>query len=507
MGSVVEQFFSSRGIKLTMKEMHPQGHAHLRQDQQWEELLAFVRGGAEVRTYSHAVQPGDIFVALPGTRTDGSRFIPQAVANGAAWVVHPRRVHPLVQSGVRFFSCADPGLALGRLAAARYKTEEIRPFVVGITGTNGKTTVSYLVEHLLAHAGKGCGVLGTISYRWAGLERRADLTTPGCLDIHAMLAAMAKDRIELACMEVSSHALEQQRTAGVPFDLTVFTNLTQDHLDYHQDMEAYFQSKAKLFTQNHCASVLNCDDLYGQRLTVMSKPGRCFSLAGKEIPGWPCLQGHIERMDRNGQILCMKDRTVGSWTIRSGLVGRHNAANLLAAQAIGLELGLLPQDMTGLEDFTGPPGRMQRIQNPEGLHVFVDYAHTPDALDNVLSALRDLDFERLIVVFGCGGDRDPGKRPLMGQSVAKYADVAVLTSDNPRHEDPEAIMQAVLPGLALCPQVITEPDRRKAIHCALQVLEPKDALLIAGKGHENTQQIGERKLLFSDQQVVVEYWE
>jgi UDP-N-acetylmuramoyl-L-alanyl-D-glutamate--2,6-diaminopimelate ligase len=322
-----------------------------------------------------------------------------------------------------------------------------------------------------------------------------------------MLAAMVKDNIDVACMEVSSHALEQQRTAGVDFDLTVFTNLTQDHLDYHQDMEAYFQSKAKLFTPGRCASVFNADDDYGRRLAAVARPGSTFSLMGATIPGWPCLQGRIERMDRNGQVLHMQNSRGRSWTIRSGLVGRHNAANQLAAQAIGLELGLEPQDMTGLETFIGPPGRMQRIKNPEGLHVFVDYAHTPDALDNVLFALRELNFERFVVVFGCGGDRDPGKRPLMGQAVARYADLAVLTSDNPRHEDPETIMQAVLPGLALCPKVITEPDRRKAIHFALQVLGPKDALLIAGKGHENTQQIGDHKLPFSDEQVVLEYWE
>jgi UDP-N-acetylmuramoyl-L-alanyl-D-glutamate--2,6-diaminopimelate ligase len=394
---------------------------------------------------------------------------------------------------------------LGALAAAQYKTDQKKPFLVGITGTNGKTTVSYLVEHLLRSAGKDCGVLGTINYRWKGKERHADLTTPGCLDLHAMLAEMAEDGVEAVCMEVSSHALDQQRTAGLAFDLAVFTNLTQDHLDYHQDMETYFQVKSRLFTTASRASVLNFDDAYGLRLAGLSTPGRGYSLNKVDVPGWPCLQGSIQRMDRSGQVLSLHEPKLGQWSLRSGLVGRHNASNLLAAQAVGLELGLGPQDFRALESCTGPPGRLERISNKLGLHVFVDYAHTPDALDNVLVALKELDFRRLIVVFGCGGDRDPGKRPLMGQAVARHADLAVLTSDNPRHEDPEQIMHEVMPGLQDCPQVMCNPDRRQAIHMGLEATGPLDALVIAGKGHECTQQIGDQKLPFSDAQVVRGY--
>jgi UDP-N-acetylmuramoyl-L-alanyl-D-glutamate--2,6-diaminopimelate ligase len=394
---------------------------------------------------------------------------------------------------------------LGALAAAQYKTDQKKPFLVGITGTNGKTTVSYLVEHLLRSAGMDCGVLGTINYRWKGKERHADLTTPGCLDLHAMLAEMAEDGVEAVCMEVSSHALDQQRTAGLAFDLAVFTNLTQDHLDYHQDMETYFQVKSRLFTTASRASVLNFDDAYGLRLAGLSTPGRGYSLNKVDVPGWPCLQGSIQRMDRSGQVLSLHEPKLGQWSLRSGLVGRHNASNLLAAQAVGLELGLGPQDFRALESCTGPPGRLERISNKLGLHVFVDYAHTPDALDNVLVALKELDFRRLIVVFGCGGDRDPGKRPLMGQAVARHADLAVLTSDNPRHEDPEQIMHEVMPGLQDCPQVMCNPDRRQAIHMGLEATGPLDALVIAGKGHECTQQIGDQKLPFSDAQVVRGY--
>jgi UDP-N-acetylmuramoyl-L-alanyl-D-glutamate--2,6-diaminopimelate ligase len=320
-----------------------------------------------------------------------------------------------------------------------------------------------------------------------------------------MLAEMAEDGVEAVCMEVSSHALDQQRTAGLAFDLAVFTNLTQDHLDYHQDMETYFQVKSRLFTTASRASVLNFDDAYGLRLAGLSTPGRGYSLNKVDVPGWPCLQGSIQRMDRSGQVLSLHEPKLGQWSLRSGLVGRHNASNLLAAQAVGLELGLGPQDFRALESCTGPPGRLERISNKLGLHVFVDYAHTPDALDNVLVALKELDFRRLIVVFGCGGDRDPGKRPLMGQAVARHADLAVLTSDNPRHEDPEQIMHEVMPGLQDCPQVMCNPDRRQAIHMGLEATGPLDALVIAGKGHECTQQIGDQKLPFSDAQVVRGY--
>ncbi|WP_027369538.1 UDP-N-acetylmuramoyl-L-alanyl-D-glutamate--2,6-diaminopimelate ligase [Desulfovermiculus halophilus] len=472
----------------------------------WEQLVAHVRHGAEVRTHSGRVQSGDVFVALPGTRTDGASYIPHAVEKGAAWVVHSRQIRSQSTPGVCFLAHPDVSAALGRLARVRYGTDKLRPFLIGITGTNGKTTVSYMVEHLVHRAGKSCGVLGTINYRWQDVEREASLTTPGCLELHAMVAQMAEDGVDVACMEVSSHALDQERTAGLEFDLTVFTNLTQDHLDYHQDMEAYFQSKSKLFSPFSCASVLNFDNPWGRRLAEVAAAGCGFSLTGDQVPGWPCLRGRIQHMDRTGQVLEMEDPRIGTWTLRSELAGRHNASNLLAAQAVGLELGLGADHLKALEDFSGPPGRLQRIEGPRGQHVFVDYAHTPDALVNVLSALKELDFDRLFVVFGCGGDRDPGKRPLMGEAVARFADVAVLTSDNPRHEDPEQIMQAVLPGLAGCPRVVSEPDRRKAIQWALRTIGPRDALLIAGKGHECTQQIGDRKIPFRDEQVVVEYW-
>ncbi len=472
---------------------------------QWEDLLHSVQTGAEIRTHSGQVKPGDVFVALPGTQTDGSLYIPQAVQNRAAWVVYPEHIRPVRrESEVRFVPCRDVVSALGQLAAARYRTDCSRPFLIGITGTNGKTTVSYLIEHLFRSAGQECGVIGTISYRWKGRERAADLTTPGCLDLHAMLAQMAAEGVEVACMEVSSHALAQRRTAGLVFDLTVFTNLTQDHLDYHQDMESYFQVKSQLFTATRSPSVLNFDDPYGYRLAEWARPGRGFSLTKKRIMGWPCLQGRVERLDRTGQVLIMEDENHGTWSLRSGLVGRHNACNLLTAQAVGLELGLEPRQLLSLESFTGPPGRLQRIFNPQGLDIFVDYAHTPDALDNVLSTVKELDFERLFVVFGCGGNRDPGKRPLMGRAVARHADVAVLTSDNPRHEDPEQIMQSVLPGLKGCPRVKLLADRRQAILWALEALGPKDALIIAGKGHECTQQIGDLKRPFSDEQVALE---
>ena len=479
---------------------------HTRNQGLWLELEASIRRGARLCTHSGQVGPGDVFVALPGLSHDGSVHIPKAVQQGAAWVVHPSGVHPQCsQPGVRFVSVSNIHAALGRLAGIMYGTDQARPLLVGVTGTNGKTTVTYMLEHILKAAGKRTGVLGTISYRWPGQEQEAALTTPGCLDLHAMLAKMAQAGVEVACMEVSSHALSQHRLAGLEFDLAVFTNLSQDHLDYHQDMDSYFQVKAGLFQGPRVRSVLNIDDAYGRELLAVGRPGRCFTTCGRSVRGWPCVQGKVEAMSRQGQVLCLRQEEQ-TWGLRCSLVGRHNASNLMAAQAAGLELGLDHRAFASLQSLNGPPGRLQRIENSQGLHVFVDYAHTPDALDNVLTAVADLDFERIIVVFGCGGDRDPGKRPLMGQAVARHAHLAVLTSDNPRHEDPEAIMDAVMPGLQGGVQVIREVNRRRAIALALQEMGPLDALIIAGKGHEGTQQIGDRKVLLKDAQVVREWF-
>ncbi|MDR1685073.1 MAG: UDP-N-acetylmuramoyl-L-alanyl-D-glutamate--2,6-diaminopimelate ligase [Desulfovibrio sp.] len=407
----------------------------------------------------------------------------------------------------------DPRTALGRLACALYDTDRQCPEVVGITGTNGKTTISYLLESMLSAQGCGVGVIGTINRRWPGYEEESSLTTPDCLTVHSMLARMHAAGAQYALMEVSSHALDQQRIAGVRFAAALFTNLTRDHLDYHADMEDYFLAKEKLFLPPERGGTppadkrraANADDPYGRRLLASFPEVLGFGLEENATgrPDAGLLRGRVLSMSREGLLLSMRHEG-REWTLRSPLVGDFNAANLLAAQAAGLALGMAAEDFAALSAFTGVPGRLERVPNGRGLHLFVDYAHTPDALTKALSALRAAGFARVVTVFGCGGNRDRAKRPLMGAAVAALSDVAVLTSDNPRDEDPEAVMDDVLPGLAGCPRVIREADRKKAVLLALDLLGREDALLVAGKGHEPYQLIRGVKYPFSDRAVLAE---
>ena len=467
------------------------------------------RGGIEVRVDSRQVSTGDIFVAVPGVNEDGARFIPAAVAAGASIVVcRPGGAEEAaaLAGGCRVVHHSDPREALWRLAAARWHTSELPLKIVGVTGTNGKTTCSYLLEQLFAQAGHKLGVMGTVSYRWPGHNEAAPLTTPDALSVHAMLAAMAKAGVDVAVMEVSSHAIDQQRVCGVPFSGAAFTNLTQDHLDYHKNMESYFQVKARLFLElprPDKAMAVNADDPWGRRLLELCPTALSFGLQ----------KGALNKRHLWGELLSagtdgchMRMHLEGSkWELRSPLVGAFNASNLLAVQAVALEMGIEPDAFKSLESFTGVSGRLERVENPQGLNVFVDYAHTPDALENVLQALRGAGFKRVVTVFGCGGNRDRTKRPLMGEAVARWSDVAVLTSDNPRFEEPEAILQDVLPGLKSAREVVVEVDRRAATIKALKMLGKDDALLIAGKGHEDYQIIQGVKHHYSDQEVVREF--
>ena len=456
---------------------------------------------------SRKVTPGCVFVALPGGSADGGHFIADAVGRGAAYVVC-RPEHAGACGEAEVVDCADPRQALGLLARARYGTASLSFPVVGVTGTNGKTTATYLLDHLFASAGKRTGVLGTVSYRWPGHREDAPMTTPDCLDVHAMLGGMRAAGVEMAFMEVSSHALDQDRVAGVDFGGAVFSNLTQDHLDYHHDMESYFKAKAKLFLDEDGkpfrgrVMAVRTDTPWGARLAAMLPDAVGFGLSS-ESPARRYMRGTVLASTTAG--LRLHARFEGrEWEFTSPLVGNYNAENLLAVQAVALGFGLDPEAFGCFEAFCGVPGRLERIMNPQKLDVFVDYAHTPDALVNVLTALRGAGFKRIVTVFGCGGNRDRAKRPLMGEAVARLSDVAVLTSDNPRHEEPEAIMADVMPGLAGAAEVVAEVDRRRAIEKGLSLVRPGDALLIAGKGHESTQQIGAVKHPFSDQQTVRE---
>ena len=471
-------------------------------------LLDACRNGAvEPRSDSRTVRPGDVFIAVPGETEDGARFIPAAAEAGADFIVCRPDVRLEILEAAkncRLIHHHDPREALWRLAQARWHTDALPLKILGVTGTNGKTTISCLLEHLFVSLGEKAGIMGTIAYRWPGHSQTAPLTTPDTLTLHSLLRHMADAGVSVAIMEVSSHALDQQRVYGIPFDGAIFTNLTQDHLDYHQDIENYFAAKAKLFLslpRGDKAMAINCDDHFGRRLLDLCPSALPFSLAsgGRD----PLLTGKTIALSPQGIRLRMSHANT-AWELASPLVGDFNASNLLAVQALGLALGLRPEDFSALETFKGVHGRLERVDNPAGMNVFVDYAHTPDALVNVLQALRGAGFARIVAVFGCGGNRDKTKRPLMGEAVARYADIAVLTSDNPRFEDPAAIIDDVLPGLATAREVYVEQDRRKATALALNMLTKNDALLIAGKGHEDYQIIRGIRHHYSDQETVRE---
>lgn len=472
--------------------------------------------------HSGKVTAGCVFAVMPaplprGREADapgGERYLAEALAGGPSAVLCQPRHVPLLEALNADCAVAaeeDVRAALGALARAFYASGGGLPKVVGITGTNGKTTETYLLEALFRRLGRKTGVIGTVSYRWPGHEEDAPLTTPDCLSLHAMLARMREAGAEYAFMEVSSHALDQERVAGIDFSAALFTNLTQDHLDYHADMEAYFAAKERLFLPVARGGVpldgknviANADDSYGRRLLAARPGGIGFGLAEDAVPGSRHLAGRILAMTPEGVRLAMRFEG-REWELASPLVGAFNAMNLLGAQAAGLALGLEPEEFAALASFTGVSGRLERVPGPKGLNVFVDYAHTPDALAKAISALRDAGFARIVTVFGCGGNRDRTKRPLMGRAVAALTDVAVLTSDNPRDEEPEAIMADVLPGLAACREVLARPDRRAALAEALALLGPEDALLVAGKGHETYQLIRGVKYPFSDQAILRE---
>jgi UDP-N-acetylmuramoyl-L-alanyl-D-glutamate--2,6-diaminopimelate ligase len=474
---------------------------------------------AGVAYHSQAVAPGGIFVALKGLRTDGHRFVEAALAQGARVIVSEEDLN--LPASATLVQVPDGRLALAHLSAAFFDHPSRELVLVGITGTNGKTTTSYLLEAILAAAGHRVGVLGTVNYRLADHSWPAAVTTPESLDLQRLLRQMRNLGASHVVMEVSSHALDLKRVDRVVFDAGVFTNLSQDHLDYHRDLGDYFTAKSRLFLdllvdggEAPGLSVLNLDDLWGHDLSA-------------QITGPVLTYGHhpesqirpvFHRFQRHGTEARLHTPQ-GELEIRSRLVGPFNLANILAACAAALGLGLAPQAVAaGIAQLPGVPGRLERFGPDAGPHVFVDYAHTPAALTQVLAALSGLGFARIITVFGCGGDRDRGKRPLMGQAAAGQSDLLVVTSDNPRTEDPLRIIAEIEGGLQDCafPRLslaaarrgeggyLVAPDRREAIHLAVHLARPDDAVLVAGKGHENYQIWGEKRLPFDDRQEVLD---
>lgn len=458
-----------------------------------------------VTTNSHACQPGDLFIGMPGTRVDGGEFWASAIAAGAiAALVSPEAAEKTASPGSSdacIVTCANLPQACAQIAAAFYGHPAQQMTLIGVTGTNGKTTTTHLIEFLLSQSQQATALLGTLYTRWAGHQKTALHTTPFALELQAQLNEAVQAGCQVAVMEVSSHALAQGRVAGCPFEVSVFTNLTQDHLDYHKDLEDYFSAKALLFGPGYLKgrAVINLDDPFGQRLIQQLPRAQVwtYSVTDSAADFWT---GDLvyEAEGVSGVLHTPKGET----PFRSPLVGQFNLANLLAAVGTVLHLGVeLETIAQALPHFTGVPGRMEQVQirPDQDISVIVDYAHTPDSLENMLRAARPFIQGQMICVFGCGGDRDRTKRPQMGAIATALSDWAIVTSDNPRTEDPEQILRDVAAGVQAANSTVIG-DRAIAIQTAILEAKPGDGVLIAGKGHEDYQILGTEKVHFDDRE-------
>jgi UDP-N-acetylmuramoyl-L-alanyl-D-glutamate--2,6-diaminopimelate ligase len=456
-------------------------------------------------TNSHACQPGDVFIGMPGTRVDGGEFWPSAVELGAAVALvstQALQTRP-AEGDACVVPMTDMSVACAAVAARFYNYPARQMGLVGVTGTNGKTTTTHLIEHLLNASEQPTALLGTLYTRWPGHQKIALYTTPFAVELQAELAAARDAGCRYGVLEVSSHALAQKRVWGCPFEVAVFTNLTQDHLDYHRDMEDYFNAKALLFSEAYLAgrAVVNIDTPYGDRLVAQLSPDRLWTYSTQN-PQADLYTGDLA-YQANG-VTGTLQTPLGTVPFSSPLVGQFNLENLLAAVGAALHLGVsLDTTATALPSFGGVPGRMEqvKISAAQDISVIVDYAHTPDSLKNSLTAARPFVPGRLICVFGCGGDRDRTKRPQMGRIAYDLADVVVVTSDNPRTEDPEQILQDIVAGIPATlgsDQVVC--DRAIAIEAAIALARPGDGILIAGKGHEDYQILGTEKIHFDDRE-------
>ncbi|MGK7928155.1 MAG: UDP-N-acetylmuramoyl-L-alanyl-D-glutamate--2,6-diaminopimelate ligase [Spirulina sp.] len=455
-------------------------------------------------TNSHACKAGDLFIGLPGTRVDGGEFWESAIAQGAIAALitpHAASQYP-PKDPVCLIQAENMSVACAKVAAKFYNNPTQQLQAIGVTGTNGKTTTTHLIEFFLNCTQSPTALLGTLYARWPGYEKTATYTTPFAIDLQKQLAAAVQGGSQYAVLEVSSHALEQGRVKECVFEVGVFTNLTQDHLDYHPTMEDYFEAKALLFGDEYLKGqgIVNWDDPYGKRLIDRLPRDRVwsYSIADSRADLWLS-----ELMYEASGVKGMLHTPKGDIAFQSPLVGQFNLANLLAAVGAVLHLGVeLEQILPHLPKFSGVPGRMERVQiHPEqDISVIVDYAHTPDSLENMLKAARPFIPGQAICVFGCGGDRDRTKRPKMGKIAAELSDLAVVTSDNPRTEDPERILQDILAGIPSEIKPIVEGDRAKAIRAAILEAQPGDGVLIAGKGHEDYQILGTEKIHFDDRE-------
>ena len=467
---------------------------------------------------SRQIVTGGLFFALKGASSDGHRFIDAAVKAGAVAVVLEDESR--APATATWFKVEDARVAMALVAGEYYGNPTQMLKTVGVTGTNGKTTTTYLIESVMEAAGIPTAVMGTVAYRFAGKNIPAPHTTPESVELQKILREMTDMGAKGVAMEVSSHALEQHRVDACLFDVGIFTNLTREHLDYHGDMEGYFGAKARLFSElldpvrgkKNCRAVINMDDPYGER---MAEAAVCPVISfGVENTADVRAEGVTFTADGITGALVTPQGSAG---FASALVGRFNLANILGAVATGIALDFpLRKIVAGIESAKKVPGRLERVNNELGITVLVDYAHTGDALDNVLRTIRDVAEGRLITVFGCGGDRDPGKRPVMGALAARYSDLTIVTSDNPRTEDPHAIIAQIVGGIR--PLGVEEfaaadliegfagkgytviESRSEAIKTAVNAARKGDILLLAGKGHEDYQIIGTEKHHFDDRE-------
>lgn len=448
---------------------------------------------------SRQARPKSLFVAIKGQRYDGHNFIRQAVKLGARAVVVEKEQK--LPAEIAQIVVADSRLALGQLAARFYDYPSKKLNLVGVTGTNGKTTVSTVLASIFKEAPAKVGLIGTIAYFINGKKFHAEHTTPEALDLQQILQRMVSEQVHYACLEVSSHALELQRTTGCFFKAAVFTNLSHDHLDFHQTMAKYFSAKSRLFNDqeyNVDFKIVNIDDPYGQKLQQLAANAVTYGLKKGDYR-----VEKINQVSADGTKFTVLGPAKFKVEVDSQLIGYFNIYNLLAAVATAATLGFSKEQIeNGIKKLTYVPGRFAPVNCGQDFYVIVDYAHTPDGLQKVIESSRQLGVNRIITVFGCGGDRDKAKRPLMGKIAAELSDYVIVTSDNPRSEDPQTIINEIVQGISQngCPHQ-TIVSREEAIATAINLAQPNDLVLLAGKGHEDYQIIGGKVIPFDDREV------
>ena len=456
-----------------------------------------------IHSNSSNVKKDGLFIAIKGFKTDGHNYINEAVKKGAKAIISEKKIKNIP---VPVIIVKNSRKSLSNVSASFFNNPSEHLFLIGITGTNGKTTVTYLIENILNTADKNTGVIGTVNIRYTGAEFINSVTTPESYDLQKTLFKMKKNSVTHAVVEVSSHAIDLFRVEDCLFDAVIFTNLTQDHLDYHKNIESYWECKKSLFTKHiikgckkdKTISVINTDNDYGKQLyqTIYTKK---ISI-GNGKNNFISAESVQYKFTGIKAVLKIGEKR---FKLKSSLIGEHNLQNILCAAGAGISAGISGESIIkGIENTKNIPGRLEKVQNKLEKHIFVDYAHTPDALENVLLTLKKLNPKKLITVFGCGGDRDKTKRSIMGKIAGKLSDLCIITSDNPRSEEPNKIIEQIIKGVKTeTNNFIIEADRKKGIEAGIKALGDNDILLIAGKGHETYQIIKDKTLNFDDRKI------